>query len=797
MGSKNFKVIIAGGSIAGLTLANMLGRLGIDFVVLEAYPEIAPQVGASIGLSPNGLRILDQLGMYEAIRGLIQQAIQIGTARDANGKILSSYNRVADQLYNRHGYDVIFVDRQMVLQELYNHIKSKEKVLVNKRVVEVHMQSSGVTVTAKDGTTYEGDILVGADGVHSTVRREMWRIADQVSPGYIPASEHTAIPCDYMCMFGISVMKSFEARTTHNVFKKLNSILVIAGPNDRVYWFYFRKLDRTHYGTDMPRYTKKDEEEFAATHANEHVTEDTTFGDLYAARISSVLTPLPEYSFKKWHFGRIMTIGDAAHKFEPISAQGGNSAIETAAVLVNNLTRMMKSHPESLSDDHINTVFSETQKSREDRVWQLIRASHQHQVFEAMETPLLEFLARYYVPTLSPDQKFDTWATNIYGADRLEMLDVPKRFRFLPFRDELPSRPLGEFAAVKLVLAVAFGLIFQVAQKALQINPESWDDTFISEPLKQTYTGIAGIDPTLQLLVWAFSKGVTGPNPNFRLQCLYFMVMLLPMALIWTVEAYRNGNHKSLVSLPIAFGAVYQLIGIGKIAPLYYLVSIYTSGHVLYTRTTGRPIHSSVAKALLPALCIGYVIPTILMFLPHESATTQQIFTALWQPFPLYVAGLTFGIAALIRHISPSATLDLEMFEQKDIAPLQASYAFSFFTTAATHICSLIYIASNSSVSVSEVFFNLPQPGNVLSEVEKTVFNFFKYDMILCFSAVFIWYLYSIFELRRVGYVTTEKAIKAAIVTAAAQVVVGPGAAYTGVWAWREFVIASMVQQGK
>jgi 2-polyprenyl-6-methoxyphenol hydroxylase-like FAD-dependent oxidoreductase len=65
MPRENFKVIIAGGSVTGLTLANIFERLNVDYAVLEAYPEIAPQKGASIGLWPNGLRILDQLGCYD------------------------------------------------------------------------------------------------------------------------------------------------------------------------------------------------------------------------------------------------------------------------------------------------------------------------------------------------------------------------------------------------------------------------------------------------------------------------------------------------------------------------------------------------------------------------------------------------------------------------------------------------------------------------------------------------------------------------------------------------------------
>lgn len=65
---KDFKVIIVGGGIAGLTLANSLERARIDYVLLERRWEIAPQVGASIGFLPNGCRIADQLGVYEEIR---------------------------------------------------------------------------------------------------------------------------------------------------------------------------------------------------------------------------------------------------------------------------------------------------------------------------------------------------------------------------------------------------------------------------------------------------------------------------------------------------------------------------------------------------------------------------------------------------------------------------------------------------------------------------------------------------------------------------------------------------------
>lgn len=125
------------------------------------------------------------------------------------------------------------------------------------------------------------------------------------------------MPCDYKCIFGISIFKSFKPSSTQSSFRKGFSYLVITGPSNRVYWFLFVNLGKTHYGPEIPRFSKKQEEELAKSHWDDKVSEEATFGDLYAARVSSVLTALPEYVFEKWHFRRVMTIGDAAHKVIP------------------------------------------------------------------------------------------------------------------------------------------------------------------------------------------------------------------------------------------------------------------------------------------------------------------------------------------------------------------------------------------------------------------------------------------------------------------------------------------------
>ena len=93
------KVIIVGGGIAGLTLANLLERLGIDYLLCEAHEQIAPDVGASIGLHPNGFRVLDQIGCYEKIMRLSAPADTI-INRTEDGRVLYSC-RIYDEIKRR------------------------------------------------------------------------------------------------------------------------------------------------------------------------------------------------------------------------------------------------------------------------------------------------------------------------------------------------------------------------------------------------------------------------------------------------------------------------------------------------------------------------------------------------------------------------------------------------------------------------------------------------------------------------------------------------------------------------
>lgn len=97
---KPFKVVIVGGSVAGLSLANMLQLNGIDFVILEAYPTIAPQVGASIGLLPHGNRIMDQLGLFEKVLALAPPINSL-SFRNSDGEVFASHSDITNNFVQR------------------------------------------------------------------------------------------------------------------------------------------------------------------------------------------------------------------------------------------------------------------------------------------------------------------------------------------------------------------------------------------------------------------------------------------------------------------------------------------------------------------------------------------------------------------------------------------------------------------------------------------------------------------------------------------------------------------------
>ena len=218
---------------------------------------------------------------------------------------------------SRSGYEAIFLDRQLVLQVMYKHLQAKSKVLTDKRLVDVDHSSQGVTVHCQDGSSYTGDILVGADGTYSAVRQQMWKVADIAQPGFISTGERQRLTSEYQVLFGISsATKGLECGNYDITYMQDISTMVIVGKNHTVYWFLFRKLDRVYRVGEIPRYTRKEAEVFAEKHIHINIESEpkVTFGDIWKHRKYYTLAATEEASYKNWTFGRIACLGDSVHK---------------------------------------------------------------------------------------------------------------------------------------------------------------------------------------------------------------------------------------------------------------------------------------------------------------------------------------------------------------------------------------------------------------------------------------------------------------------------------------------------
>jgi FAD dependent monooxygenase len=124
-----------------------------------------------------------------------------------------------------------------------------------------------------------------------------------------------AIYCEYSCLFGISDkvqgMNIGHANITH---RTRNSFLSAVGKGGTVYWFFFEKLPGIYRPPNIPRFSEQDAIEAGEKAADYFHTEEVTFGDLWKNRMHAAKVSMEEGVHKRWHYGRSVIIGDAAHK---------------------------------------------------------------------------------------------------------------------------------------------------------------------------------------------------------------------------------------------------------------------------------------------------------------------------------------------------------------------------------------------------------------------------------------------------------------------------------------------------
>ncbi|KAM0256259.1 hypothetical protein ACHAPA_012227 [Fusarium lateritium] len=462
-----YQVVIVGGGITGLTLALMLQHLKVNYVLLEAYDSVTPNAGASIGLYANGLHVLDQLGLYEEILSK-GQIVEKRSTRDGETGACHSTRRTTPLLIERHGYATLFMGRYELLSILYSHISEKERIIVNKKAVRIENFNHAALVHTKDGSTFKGQVVVGADGVRSTVRREMWRDAEVKEPGWIPSQDKQNISCEHACVFGTAQSQS-EGPLTIEPGELIASsapgtvAACMGGPGGEIFVFWFWALPKSQRACpigDIPRFTEEEKDRQLTLAASTIMTDSRVrLGQMTSNFATSGITALPNFVLQRWHYGRTIVIGDAAHKFNPLVGQGGNSCIESCASLVNSLQKSLGGSL-SLSENAtwdggaLIEAFHAVENQRVGRVSDMVERCQDAMRAAAWESWRARLMQKFVMPLLPLSTITDFYSSFITSGLSLDGFRNPKETHKWLYDDEKLEKPSSSYTKLSITKAV-------------------------------------------------------------------------------------------------------------------------------------------------------------------------------------------------------------------------------------------------------------------------------------------------------------------------------------------------------
>ncbi|GGS94525.1 FAD-dependent oxidoreductase [Streptomyces cinerochromogenes] len=301
------RVLVVGAGIGGLALARGLLTTGHRVTVLEQAP--SPRTsGSAITVWSGGVGILRALGV--STDGLGARIDRLETRTDAGRHL---YAIDVGYAARRLGHPGITAPRRELLARLADGLP-EGTIAYGRRCAQVKEDGSGVQAVFVDGGTVEGDLLVGADGHHSAVRRQLW--------GHDPT-----VPAGWATWQGLADRRSRITGPHHGLMINGRAGfcgLLPAGPDTLQWWFSLPWHPGTAGAPALPLLRER----FAR----------------WAAPVPAVLEGLRETEIEMfphhthrvrrvWGTGRSTLLGDAAHTMPPIVAQGANQALEDAWVL--------------------------------------------------------------------------------------------------------------------------------------------------------------------------------------------------------------------------------------------------------------------------------------------------------------------------------------------------------------------------------------------------------------------------------------------------------------------------------
>lgn len=319
MTAQPLHVVIAGAGIGGLCCALALQRRGIRVTVLEQARELG-EVGAGFQVSANGSRCLADIGLGEEIKQLATQADGKQIRLWNTGQTWKLFDLGAESV-EKYGFPYYLIYRPDLHALMVRHVRQHQPdaIRLGAKVTGFSQDAEGVKVEIENGEAVRGDILIGADGVHSRIRRAMFGESNAQFTGCV-------------------AWRGLVSRD--NLPSHLNANLGTnwVGPGAHVIHYPLREGKLINFVGIIERSDWQVESWTEKGSVEECLNDFRNWHDDVQLLIKGIDQPykwalLSRQPMENWTLGRATLLGDACHPTLPFLAQGAVMALEDGVVL--------------------------------------------------------------------------------------------------------------------------------------------------------------------------------------------------------------------------------------------------------------------------------------------------------------------------------------------------------------------------------------------------------------------------------------------------------------------------------